>query len=361
MTNHLDHLHVFIMAGGVGTRFWPESKEVRPKQFLKLTAEDQSMIQQTAERYRSLVPDENIYVITAAHYVDLCKEHLPYLADQNIIAEPLRKNTAPATLLGAHVAIKRDQKAICHFAPADAYIGMLDVFQRCIVDTYNFLSKKTDAMSAIGMVPTHPHTGYGYLQVIDRSTMPYRIKKFTEKPDYDTALSYLNSGDHFWNAGIFSFPADYYISLCKELAPEMALAFEQLEWSEALPTEDSLLHCFQSIQGESIDYLIAENAPSFYVFPGEFTWSDIGSWSALKEFIQEDDKDNVTNIKYPIFVAAEGNLVRSKPGKTVVIKGLDDYAVVDTDEVLLIYPLSDDQEIKNIRAEVQKLAGDQYV
>ena len=360
-TPSLDHLHVFIMAGGVGTRFWPESREAFPKQFLNLSDPDRSMIRCTVDRYLELIPIDRIYVITSDMYVDLVSEHIPELSHEHIIAEPRRRNTAPATLLGAYIAFREDEFAICHFAPSDAYIGQESVFRTCLQETVAFLTGHEGAITAIGMVPTHPHTGYGYIQIKEKGISPYKVERFTEKPDMAKAQAYLKSGEFLWNSGMYSFPAKYYIDLCEELAPHMAMPFRDLQWQTiSLPDRKSFAELYNRLEDVSIDYLVAERAPSFYVFKGEFSWSDIGSWAALQEHLSQENED-IIQAESAIVEHTKGNLIRVSGNKLVVVRGLEGYAVIDTGETLMIYPLDKDQEIKQVRKKVGDEYGDQYI
>ncbi len=352
---------VFIMAGGVGSRFWPASHSGLPKQFHRLVREDQSMIQATFERFKNLVPVSNIFVITSADYVALTAEHLPELEAHQIIAEPCMRNTAPATLLGTMVAHHFDAESSLIFSPADHVIDDVSGFEHRLGQGIEFL-KNNEGIVTMGIKPTEPHTGYGYIHFLDSGAEPYEVVRFKEKPTRDVAEQYLMSGDYLWNSGIFMWRSSYYLDLFSKLAPEMyrALGEVYIDRGGRISQRD-LENVYPDLENISVDYLIMERAPKVYTLPGDFGWSDIGNWRALYEYLRDCSGSNVIQAAGHVIRQSSNCLIRSEGKKLVVVKGLDNYCIVDSDKALLIYPLNDDQEVKEIREEVKRRYGDEYV
>lgn len=348
------------MAGGIGSRFWPESTSKLPKQFHSLV-NGRSLLQNTFDRFNKLVPDDQIFVITSSDYKSLTSSHLPTLKPHQIICEPMRRNTAPATLLGTLVANKLDSNSVCIFTPADATIADVDLFLADIDKGAKFLTDN-DGIVTLGIDPTEAHTGYGYIHYDKQGEVPYKVHSFKEKPTSDIAEQYLTSGEYLWNAGIFLWRSNYLLTLFEQLAPEM---FEQMKILRidgiGQIDADQLKVIFSDLENISVDFLIMERAPLVYTIPGNFGWSDIGNWRALHGYLKKDKNQNVAQAEKHILKNTNNCLIRTKGQKLIVIKGLKDYCVVENDDVLMIYPLGDEQEIKIIRQEVEDNFGEQYI
>lgn len=358
-----NHNYVAIMAGGIGSRFWPMSRANYPKQFLDILRTGKTLIQQTFDRYRKLVPAENIFVITSQEYVGLVKEQLPHIPVQNILGEPSRKNTAPCIAYISFKLMQHDPEARMIVAPSDNLILETDEFVKTAKRALDFVGH-INALLTIGIKPTYPNTGYGYIQ---HETMPaapeiYKVKTFTEKPNLDLARTFLASGDFLWNAGIFIWKVKNVIHAFERYLPEMYDVF--VAEKDKFNTDDEL-EAIESIYPQctniSIDFGIMEKADNVYVIPASFSWSDLGTWNSAWENMEKDYLENAVAGENVMVIDATKCVVKAPDKKLVVLQGLDDFIVVDTQDVLLICKKEKEQEIKDFVAEVKRNKGERYL
>jgi len=342
MKNHFG----IIMAGGIGSRFWPESTSDMPKQFLDLLGTGTSFIQQTFNRLNKLIPSDQIFILTNERYRDLIKDQLPQISDNQIIAEPVMRNTAPAVLYAAKKIQQINPEAIMLVAPSDHYVAQEEKFYENVQTAFDKASK-SDKLMTLGIVPNAPKTGYGYIQYDQNATDKIKkVLKFAEKPNLSTAKLFLAQGNFLWNAGIFVWRADSILQAFKELLPEMYQIMSRNDDIYNTPLEkDFISKNFPLLENISIDYGILEKATNVYVLPATFTWNDLGAWNAIYEQLKEEDINNVVVNSEVLLDNAKNNLIKTNH-KKVVVKDLNDYAIVDTDKVLMIIPRADDQKVK---------------
>ena len=363
MKNTNNHTYVAIMAGGIGSRFWPVSRVGHPKQFLDILGTGKTLIQQTLERFLKLVPIENIYVVTAREYVDITKEQLPQLPAQNIISEPFRKNTAPCVAYISFKLIQQDPEAALIVAPADHLILEEEKFLEICDDALDF-SGRLNALVTLGIKPTYPNTGYGYIQHETSEMAPsvFKVKTFTEKPNLELAQTFLESGDFLWNAGIFIWKVNRIIEAFQQHLPEMYDLFaaeqERLATDEEGVAIQSIYPLCNSI---SIDIGIMEKADNVYVIPASFGWSDLGTWNSAWDNMEKDYWENAVAGNKVMVVDATKCVVHAPNDKLVVLQGLENFIVVDTKDVLLICEKEKEQEIKEYVGEVKRNMGDKYL
>lgn len=358
------HTYVAIMAGGIGSRFWPASRTNRPKQFLDILGTGKSLLRSTFERFLKLCPPENIYILTNLDYVDLVREQLPELGEGQILGEPLRKNTAPCIAYVSHKIKQRDPKANFIVAPSDHIIldeaAYLETSRRAL----DFVARE-EALVTLGIRPSRPDTGYGYIQFLEPEveTGIHKVKTFTEKPDLETATHFLASGEFLWNAGIFIWNVNAVLHAFEELLPDVHEAF--LAYDDQFGTEQepqAVLKAFQHCPNISVDFGIMEKASNVFVLPADFGWSDLGTWASLHAEMAKDEAGNAVSGGQAQLYEASGNMISAPAGKLVVIRGLENYIVVDSGDVLLICERDREQEIKGITQDLQKLkGGEQYL
>lgn len=355
--------YVAIMAGGIGSRFWPMSRSSYPKQFLDVLNTGKTLVQWTYERYVKFIPAENIYIVTSEEYVEIVKEQLPQLPLENILAEPSKKNTAPCI---AYVSFKLAQKnpdARFIVAPSDHLILEEDRFMETALHSLDFV-EHIKALVTLGIQPTHPNTGYGYIQYegMEVAKGVYKVKTFTEKPDLEIAKSFIESGDFLWNAGIFAWKASTILAAFEKYQPEMYELFDQ-EKENFNTTEET--HAIQRIYplctNISIDIAIMEKANNVFVMPASFGWSDLGTWNSAYDNMEKDYLGNAVASDNVIVIDATKCMINSPKNKLVVVQGLDDFIVVDTKDVLLICSKDKEQSIKEYVAEVKRNKGDKYI
>lgn len=355
--------YVAIMAGGIGSRFWPMSRTDFPKQFLDILGTGRTLIQTTYDRFAKFIPKENIYVVTSAEYTDIVKSQLPDIRMNNILSEPSRKNTAPCIAYIAYKlkALNPDGLLIC--APADHLILDQTAFNKVCLEAMNFVMKHK-ALITLGIKPTHPNTGYGYIQYEQQgvSDNVYKVKTFTEKPNLEIARSFLASGDFLWNAGIFVWQVKNIVAAFNQYLPEMAEVF--ISESEAFNTDaetEAIQRIYPQCTNISIDYGIMEKADNVYVIPSSFGWSDLGTWNSAYENMEKDYLGNAASGEHVMVIDATRCMVHGKDDKLYLLQGMDDYILVDTDDVLLICKKEKEQEIKEYVAEVRRNKGDRFL
>jgi mannose-1-phosphate guanylyltransferase len=355
--------YVAIMAGGIGSRFWPVSRNVKPKQFLDLVGTGRSLIQSTYERFKQICPAENIYIVTHSSYVDLVKEQLPELPAGNILEEPSRKNTAACAAYVAWKLHDINPKANIIMSPSDHLILEERIFEKVCFEALDFVARN-EALITLGIRPTRPDTGYGYIQYEQETQFEkvYRVKTFTEKPSLELANTFLKSGDFLWNAGIFVWKAETAIQAFRKFVPEMAEVFDA--FANALNTnqeKDAIETIYPQCTNTSIDYAIMEKAHNVFVIPSYFGWSDLGTWQSAYE---NSDKDYLGNAVYGnnvMIIDANQCMVVAPEKKLVVLQGLEDYIVIDTKDVLLICEKKREQQIKDYVNEVKRNKGDKFL
>lgn len=347
-----EDLSVVIMAGGAGTRFWPLSTETKPKQFLTLLGE-RSLLQSSFDRVADLVPPEKILVLTNLAFVPLVKEHLPQLPDENIIGEPMRRDTAAAVALAALLCQKRFGQGMMAILTADHVIEPIDLFQKTLLSAVNGASK-SKALYTIGIEPTYPATGYGYLETseelsVDNGISHYSLQQFKEKPDLDTAKKYVKSGHFFWNSGMFVWETGAILEEFNRLLPEhikhIAPALEKDgtdDWQHALE------HAFEPLRKISIDFAIMEKAKDVRTVGAVFSWSDVGGWLALEEYLQKDKENNHVRGHVKSHDAGENIVFCEEEGETVALVGVKNLIVVRTGSRTLIVDKDKAEEVKKL-------------
>lgn len=357
------HHYVAIMAGGIGSRFWPMSRSNFPKQFLDILGTGETLIQQTFTRYKKMVPAENIFIITSREYVELVKKQLPELPHDNILAEPSRKNTAPCIAYVAFKLFQKDPKALMIAAPADNLILDADHFIETATRALDFVDN-INALVTIGIKPASPNTGYGYIQHDAPEVAPgvYKVKTFTEKPNLELAKTFLASGDFLWNAGIFTWKVKNVLAAFEKFLPEMYEVFAAEKDKFNTPEETAAIESiYPQCTNISIDFGIMENADNVYVIPATFSWSDLGTWNSAWENMEKDYFKNAVAGNHVMIVDANNCMVHVPDTKLVLLQGLEDYIIVDTKDVLMICKKEKEQEIKEYVAEIKRNKGERYL
>ena len=348
--------HLVIMAGGVGSRFWPMSTAENPKQFIDVLGVGKSLLQLTVERFGNLVAPENIWVVTNQKYAAIVEEQLPEIPKGNILCEPCRRNTAPCIAYVSWRIKSKDPKANIVVTPSDHIVTNTAEFQRVIKECMVFTSE-TDAIVTLGMKPNRPETGYGYIQA-DLSTPSlrnkelYRVDSFREKPNLETAQEYIKKNYYFWNAGIFIWNINTIVNAFRVYQPSMAKIFESMNAIYGTEKEQAVIdQRFPECESISVDYAIMEKAEEIFVCPADFGWSDLGTWGSLHGQSKKDLYGNVCIGQDINLVESYNCIVHTTQEKRVVIQGLDGYIVAEKDDTLLICKLSEEQRIKQFSGE----------
>lgn len=355
-------LYCVIMAGGIGSRFWPLSTQKHPKQFQDILGTGRTMVQQTYDRISQIIPRENIFVITSKEYVELTESQLPEIHSDQIIGEPVMKNTAACNLYMAQKIAAKDPNAKIVVLPADHLILKERKFHEKIELALNLVSEK-DYLVTLGIRPTRPDTGYGYIQYLSDTENPYnKVKTFTEKPNLEIAKAFLESGDFLWNAGIFVWNVKSIISAFTKYLPDMVQEFNSCEYNTG-SEEKCIELIYPKVAKVSIDNGILEKAKNVYVIPADLGWSDLGTWTSVYQNAEKDENSNALNSKNILTYNSKGTIVRLKnKNKATVIDGLKNYIVVDTDKALLICPRENDQLIKDYVLDLKNLKkGDRFM
>lgn len=344
--------HVVIMAGGIGSRFWPMSTPEYPKQFIDVMGVGKSLIQLTVERFKDICPKENFWVVTSEKYVDIVKEQLPQIPEQHILAEPEARNTAPCIAYACWKIRKEFPQANIVVTPSDALVIDTAEFARCIAVALE-KTANSQAIVTLGMMPTRPETGYGYIAAQGEADAKgiCKVEAFREKPDVETAKGYLAAGNYFWNAGIFVWNADTITNAIRRYAPQIAGVMDELE--PALFTDkeaEELKRLFPTCEKISIDYAVMEKAEDIFVLPAEFGWSDLGSWGSLRTLLPQDEAGNAKVGGRVDMYNCRNCVVHAAEEKRVVLEGLDGYIVAEKNGQLLVCRLSEEQRIKEFAA-----------
>ena len=342
------------MAGGIGSRFWPMSTAEFPKQFHDILGTGKTMIQQTFERIRQVIPTENIFVITNAEYLELTHQQLPELPKNNIVGEPSMRNTAACNIYMANKIAQINPKANIIVLPADHLILKEQTFCKKVKFAFNTVSQN-DFLVTLGIQPTRPDTGYGYIQFSNEDTEEiHKVKTFTEKPNLETAKKFLNDGGYLWNAGIFIWNVKSIVNSFEKYLPKMAKEF-QYESYNTENEKEFIEKTYPNIEKISIDNGILERADNVFVIPADLGWSDLGTWTSVFENAEKDENQNAKSFN-SITYNTEGSIIRIKNReKTAVIDGLKNYIVIDTEKALLICPRNNDQLIKQYVADLESI------
>jgi len=358
--------YCIIMAGGIGSRFWPMSKQNKPKQFLDVLGTGKSLLQETYNRFAGLVPSENIFIVTNKAYGGLVMSQLPDVHPDNVLLEPSRRNTAPCIAYAAHKIYKNNKNARLIIAPSDHLILQRDVFLDKVELGFRFITEE-EALLTLGIQPGRPDTGYGYIQFMtdDESReggIIKKVKTFTEKPNLDLAKSFLASGDFLWNSGIFIGKAQAFIRSFEDHLPEVNTIFSEGSSVYYTSSEtDFIEQAYAQCTNISMDYGVMEKASNVFVLPADFGWSDLGTWGSLYENSKKDEYNNAIIGKQVMIHQSSGCLVNVPKDKLVVIQGLNDFIVVESDGILLICKMEDEQEIRQLVTNVKVEKGEEFV
>lgn len=353
----MNHNYCVIMAGGVGSRFWPMSRTDKPKQFLDILGTGESLIQMTFNRFITDFPVENIYVVTHENYVDLVKEHLPNIPQENILKEPNRKNTAPCIAYACYKIGQKDKQANIVISPADHLILKETAFNEVVKDAMKFIQENNDALLTIGIQPTRPDTGYGYIQYDDTALNSVKkVLRFTEKPELEKAKKFISEGNYLWNAGIFIWSFEGFKKSFEYHQPKLNACFNEIDYYAA-QSEKLIQEIYQSCESISIDYALMEKSDNVFVIPGDLGWSDLGTWGSLYENAQKDVNKNVVNGNQINLYNSSGNIVKVSKEKILIVEGLEDYIIAEDGNLMLICPLEKEQNIKNYVEDLMSKGG----
>ena len=361
-----DNRYCVIMAGGSGTRFWPLSRASKPKQFLDVADTGKTFIRQTYERFLKVVPQENILIVSAYKYRDLVKEQIPELEDRNLLLEPYARNTAPCIAYATYTLLQRDPDARMVVAPSDHFITDEDLFSKTISYAFDYIDGN-DVLMTFGLVPTRPDSNYGYVQAYGgreayKNNEPLQIKTFTEKPDKDLAQVFISTGEFLWNAGIFLWKARTIREEMEKHLPEVTGLFKG--WENAIGSKienEFIARAYTDCINISIDYGVMEKTDRAWVYPVKFGWQDIGTWDSLYNFMPEKDRGgNTSNVEKSLIENTSGSLViASDRKKLIAVKGLEDYMIIDTDDVLVICP-KEDKKFKELISSIAMPGFEKY-
>ncbi|WP_405383930.1 mannose-1-phosphate guanylyltransferase [Maribacter sp. LLG6340-A2] len=353
--------YAVLMAGGVGSRFWPISTSDNPKQFHDMLGTGSTLIQKTFQRLNKFVPTENILILTNERYNDLVLEQLPMVKQDQVVLEPAMRNTAPCILYAAMKIQKMNENAVMIVAPSDHWIEDEEAFANDVTACFE-KCKTENVLCTLGIKPSFPNTGFGYIE-FDKSdnSQIKKVNQFREKPDYETAKDFLAQGNFLWNAGIFMWSVKTIVDAFKSYQPKQHQLFhEGVSEYNTSGEREFIANNYPKAENISIDYAILENSNAIYVLEATFDWNDLGTWGSLYDKLDKNQHNNaVVNAKV-LSQDANGNMIRSKAGKVVVVDGLNDYIIVDKDEVLLIYPKTKEQDIKQVLNKVKETFGDEY-
>lgn len=354
-----ENTYVLIMAGGIGSRFWPKSRNTYPKQFIDILGSGKSLLQLTYQRFLKICPAENIYILSNEIYIEIIEQQLGLQAKKNIIAEPCRRNTAPCITYASFKISELNPEANIIIAPSDHLILNEDLFISALNEAVYFASEN-DALITLGITPTRPDTGYGYIKFESGALAIKRVTEFLEKPPLDKAIAFLKSGDYVWNAGIFIWNVGSILKAIEKHATGLFSIFNHKNVYNTFDEQKFISDNYPSSDNISIDYAIMEKADNVFTITGDFGWSDLGTWASLHEVIPKDSDSNAFNGKASILEDTQNCLIQIPNEKIAVIKGLNDFIIVDDGHVLLIYPKDLEQEIKKISNSVVEQLGTGY-
>ena len=350
-----------LMAGGVGSRFWPVSTSTYPKQFHDMLGTGKTLIQKTFDRLNKFIPTENILILTNERYNDLVLQQLPMVGQDQVVLEPAMRNTAPCILYAALKIQKMNPDAVMIVAPSDHWIEDEKAFENDVKACFDKCEHE-QVLCTLGIQPTFPNTGFGYIEFEKGSDKNLKkVSQFREKPDYETAKEFLAQGNFLWNAGIFMWSVKTIVEAFKNYQPGQFDLFQKgLSCYNTTEEQSFIQENYPKAENISIDYAILEQSKSIFTLPATFDWNDLGTWGALYDKLDKDDAKNAVVNSKTILQDAKGNMIRTPKGKIVVVDGLEDYIIVDKEEVLLIYPKAKQQDIKKVLGQVKEKFGDQY-
>ncbi|RNC83457.1 MAG: mannose-1-phosphate guanylyltransferase [Winogradskyella sp.] len=353
--------YAILMAGGVGSRFWPVSTQDFPKQFHDMLGSGDTLIQKTFNRLAKFIPTENIFILTNERYNDLVFEQLPSVTSRQVVLEPAMRNTAPCILYASLKIQKENPNAVMIVAPSDHWIEDEQSFTNNVKQAFEFCSNN-DALMTLGITPTFPNTGYGYIEYNKSSVSDIKVvNQFREKPDYETAKHFLNQGNFLWNAGIFMWSVTSVVKAFQNNQGELYSLFEKGQDAYNTDSEDKFIQeNYKKAENISVDYAIMEKSDNVYVIPATFDWNDLGTWGSLYDKLDKDDDGNAVVNAKTLSLESSGNMIRTTDNKIVVVDGLKDYIIVDKDEVLLIFPKAKEQDIKVVLKQVKDKFGEKY-
>lgn len=353
--------YAILMAGGVGSRFWPISTQDFPKQFHDMLGTGDTLIQKTFQRLSKLIPKENIFILTNERYNNLVLEQLPDVTQRQVVLEPAMRNTAPCILYASLKIQKENPDALMVVAPSDHWIEDENTFAKNVEQAFQFCSEH-DALMTLGIEPTFPNTGFGYIEFDKTSAKAIKsVNQFREKPDYETAKSFIAQGNFLWNAGIFMWSVKSVVDAFQRNQPTLYSLFEKgISAYNTNAEEDFIKENYPKAENVSVDYAIMETSKNVFVIAAEFDWNDLGTWGSLYDKLNKDSSNNAVVNARTLTEDASGNMIRSKKDKIVVVDGLQDYIIVDKEDVLLIYPKTKEQDIKKVLQKVKDTFGEQY-
>lgn len=358
--------YCIIMAGGVGSRFWPMSRTSHPKQFIDVLGTGETLLQQTVRRFKPVCSPENIFIVTNEMYRELIKEQIPEMEDRQILCEPARRNTAPAIAFAAYKIATENENANLVVAPSDHVILKEDEFTKDIKMVLKAASEN-DWLMTLGIKPSRPDTGYGYIQFADDQPFDdeeriHKVKTFTEKPELELARTFLESGDFLWNSGIFVWSLKSILKAFEEFLPDIdALFREGMDKFNTPEEKDFIAKTFSRCKSISIDYGVMEKASNVFVIASDFGWSDLGTWGSLYDTRSKNDDGNAIIGKNVLTYDTKNCIVNTSNNKVVVLQGLDDYVVVENDTALLVIKKQEEQQIRQIVNDVKIEKGEEYV
>ncbi len=353
--------YAILMAGGVGSRFWPVSTQDFPKQFHDMLGTGDTLIQKTFHRLADLIPKENIFILTNERYNDLVLEQLPEVEQRQVVLEPAMRNTAPCILYASLKIQKENPDAVMIVAPSDHWIEDEKTFSKNVQKAFNFCSEN-NALMTLGIQPTFPNTGYGYIEFDKSNSSSIKfVNQFREKPDYETAKAFIEQGNFLWNAGIFMWSVKSVVEAFQNNQPALFKLFKNgISLYNTEFEDDFIRDNYPKAENISVDYAIMEKSTNVYVIAAEFDWNDLGTWGSLYDKLDKDESNNAVVNARTLTEDASGNMIRTQTNKIVVVDGVKDYIIVDKEEVLLIFPKSKEQDIKKTLQQVKDKYGEQY-
>lgn len=346
--------YIVIMAGGVGSRFWPASREDMPKQFLDITGSGTSLLQMTYIRACKIVPKQNVLISSNKKYRSLILEQLSDISDNQLLLEPSRNNTAPCIAFAAIKINAQNPAAVFAVLPSDHAIAKEDIFAERLNQAFEF-AESNDGIVTLGIEATRPDTGYGYIETDKSSNEQIKtVTKFKEKPDLPTAESYLKAGNYYWNGGIFIWSTQTILTAFGTHAKQIVDVLSEDLSQYNTPNEQAYIdRVYPNTDKESVDYAILEKSENVYTIPVDMGWSDLGTWASLHDYLPKNDEQNVGHSNTDILDNVSNCLIRKPNNKMLVMKDLEDYIVIDEDDVLMIYPKAKEQEIKALRKKIK--------
>ena len=355
--------YLVVMAGGIGSRFWPFSRTSHPKQFHDVLGVGRSMLQLTVDRFAGICPPENVFVVTNRDYTTLVQEHLPHLPADQILGEPIGRNTAPCIAYASYRIAQRDPKATIIVTPADHAVLNEEEFRR-LMRLAVTAAQENEVLLTLGIQPSRPDTGYGYIQYMDEQSLPggqfHKVKTFTEKPNLELAKMFVESGDFLWNSGLFVWRADAIIHAFHQYLSDVAEVFDEGESQLGTDQETAFIdNAYSHCRNISIDYGVMEKADNVYVLPADFGWSDVGTWDSLHRIGKQDANGNMVSGDVLLYDTI-GCVIKTPSERLVVVQGLEDFIVAEYDNVLLICKRSEEQRVKEFVADVKAKKGVGY-